>query len=243
MVRYHAEQLTPGPFAAILAGRLPTAEVLAALETHFGSTPPPAEQAPAPLPEPAAQHGRHHADLPGNLQCSLRIGHRALPRHHPDHHAIRFAALILGGYFGSRLMKAIREEKGYTYGIGAQWMALKEDGFFLIGTDVGNAYAEATLSEVRAQIERLQAEPVPAEELETARRYFLGRLTARHETPFQLADILRNQLVMGLPADEEARAFAAVEGITAEALQEAAQAHFHPDKLLEVVAGSLSESS
>jgi len=243
LVRYHAELLRPGPFAAIAAGRFATTELLAVLDEHFGAAPPPAADAPPPLPAPRDEAGRHHAELPGNLQCTLRVGHRGLPRQHPDHYAIRFATLLLGGYFGSRLMKAIREEKGYTYGIAAQWMALKEDGYFLIGADVGNEYVEATLSEIRGQMERLQAAPVPTAELETARRYFLGRLTARHETPFQLASILRTQLVMGLPPDEEARAFAAVEGMTAEAIQEAARAHLHPGQLLEVVAGSAAESA
>ena len=82
------------------------------------------------------------------VQSSIRLGKKIISRMQPDYPVLLLLNHILGGYFGSRLMKNIREEKGYTYGISSGWLSMKYDGLFVIQTDVGNEYINPTLSEI-----------------------------------------------------------------------------------------------
>ena len=104
---------------------------------------------------------------------------------------------ILGGYFGSRLMRNIREEKGYTYGIYSVAHSYLHEGVFYVSTEVGNAYAEATLQEIRFEMGRLQAEPIGTEELDLVRNYLLGNMMGSLDGPLKAMDVYRNLIISG----------------------------------------------
>jgi predicted Zn-dependent peptidase len=101
--------------------------------------------------------------LEGSLQTSIRYGKRFLTMSDPDFIPMQFLNEILGGYFGSRLMKNIREDKGFTYGIYSSTIALKEEGYFVIGTDVKKEDADQTIDEIHKEIDRLIHERVEKE--------------------------------------------------------------------------------
>lgn len=240
---FHRVYLSPGNAFIIVAGQYDTDAMLARLGQLFGTVPV-AEQQPRTVGLDAPhtpETGRHFIDMPGRPQSTLRVGFPVPNRQHPDFHLARFATLILGGYFGSRLMRNLREEKGYTYGASASWGAYRHGGYFLMGTDLSNEYALPALAEMRHELERMRTEPVPADELEIARNFWLGRLAARAETSFEAAEILRAYIANGLTVADDEAAFRAVEAATAEDILRVAQTHFHPDALLEVVAGGGSE--
>src|SRR5690606_40381915 len=109
---------------------------------------------------------RAHAEKQGSLQTSLRIGRKAISRTHPDFPALIFMNHILGGYFGSRLMKNIREDKGLTYGIHASIHIMARDSYLVIGTDVNKENAKVARSEVGKELDRLCSEEITSEELE-----------------------------------------------------------------------------
>lgn len=232
----HRNHFGPERLFALAAGRFNVADVLEPLNAFATARTQPAvygqfDQAPQP------QYGRQAVEMPRQMQASIRVGQLGFERSHPDLDAMRLVNMILGGYFGSRLMSNIREDKGYTYGIGSAWATHRQGGYLTIATDVGSDYVEDTFTQIRVEVDRMLQEPVPADELETARNYLLGRLISDLETPFQVADRLKYQWVYGLPDDEWSRMFAAIQALTSEDLLAAARKHLRPDEWVEVVAG------
>ncbi len=94
------------------------------------------------------------------VQSSIRMG-RVLPkRNHPDMPGLVVLNSVLGGYFGSRLMRNLREEKGYTYGISSFIVPMAELSVWIISTEVGVGYAESTVDEIFKEMSRLKKEPL-----------------------------------------------------------------------------------
>lgn len=145
-----------------------------------------------------------YKDLPGNnaqnkivlsgkgkVQDSIIIGRRLFNKQHPDYAAVILANTILGGYFGSRLMKVVREEKGYTYNIGSYMDILKYDGFYYISTDVAPENTQDTLHEIYRQIELLQRNKVSDSELMMVKNYILGNILNMLDGPFKVSNWIK----------------------------------------------------
>lgn len=221
----------------LVAGAVAADEVVALLEAKFGVLQRPEQTLSAtraPVPHPPAR--LHHA-MDGSVQCTLLVGHQGPPRATPDYYPLRLLSTVLGGYFGSRLMQHLREEKGYTYGIGGGFSGYRLGGYLGVRTDVGTAYLEPAIEAIRHEIGRLCTETMPVDELERARRYLLGRFIAGQETPFQQAGILKSLLVHGISLEAYRLGFAEVQQLSAEALRSLAEAYLHPDRLVVASAG------
>lgn len=237
--QYHTSHFYPGNFFITLVGNINPKKAISHLEQTFGRLPIQPALAAESLaeqiaPPPTPQRIYHHID---GLQSTLRIGHSAFSRKHPDYYGMQVLNTVLGGYFGSRLMQNIREEKGYTYGISSGWISLRHSGFFVIQTDVGNEYVEATLTECKQEIQRLQQDLIPANELDLVKNYLLGRSLSERETPFQISDLLRFSLVNQLSFSELDRRFEVIKEISGKDLRDLAQKYLQPDQLVEVVVG------
>ena len=115
------------------------------------------------------------------LQSSLKMGSFVMERHHPDFLKARVMVTLFGGYFGSRLMSNIREEKGYTYGIGAGIVSYPDSGILIISTEAANEYINPIITEVYREMDKLCNEPVPQEELEMVQNYMLRDLCRSYE--------------------------------------------------------------
>ena len=156
---------------------------------------------------------------------------------HPDTHALKLLVNVLGGYFGSRLMRNIREDKGLTYGIYAS-VAPREYGTSLvIGTDVKGESGDFAVSEIELELRRLQEEPIPAEELETVKNYLLGKFANELSTVFEQCDKYKNLIFLGLPADYYTQFVQQTEAADAETLQALAQQYLSVGDMQVVVAG------
>jgi zinc protease len=118
------------------------------------------------------------------LQSAVYAGCHLPDPMHEDYHNLNILNTVLGGYFGSRLMKSIREEKGYTYGVGSGIVSNKHASYLLIGTQVKAQYTEDTVNEINNQIIRLQTEFIPQEELELVKNYLTGNLLQGLDGPF-----------------------------------------------------------
>jgi len=172
-----------------------------------------------------------------SIQSSIRFGRRLFTRQHPDFFPMLVTNEVLGGYFGSRLMKNIREEKGFTYGISSNVVSFRRDGYFLIGTDVNRENTEQTLDEIRKEIRLLQTELVTSEELETVKNFMAGEFVGSLNTPFEIADRYKVILLDGLPADFLTTYIANLRMVTPEQILEAARQYLIDDSLQEVVVG------
>lgn len=124
----------------------------------------------------------------GSIQTAIRIGRILFNKNHEDFIDFNVLNTILGGYFGSRLMSSIREDKGYTYGIGSGVAQLIETGYFFISTEVGEEYREDTIAAIKHEIEQLQNELVPEEELSLVKNYITGQLLKNADGPFAQMD-------------------------------------------------------
>jgi len=145
---------------------------------------------------------------------------------------------IFGGYFGSRLMTNIREEKGYTYGIGSFVLILKQASYLVISTEVGNTYVEPTLSEIALEMRKLQTEPISENELETVKSYLLGEFLRDFDGPFALASSFKAINDFDLDYSFYDEALKVLRNITSAELMQLAQQYLNPEDFHTVVAGS-----
>lgn len=180
---------------------------------------------------------RNHFPVDGAVQTAIRMGKMMFPKSHPDYIGFQFLNTILGDYFGSRLMSNIREDKGYTYGIGSVIMELHNDGYFVIVTEVGKEVTDATLTEIQFELKRLQEEPVPAEELDLVRNYMLGQLLKSADGPYAMLDMYNSVDMYGIDLGFYDRAIAEIRAMQPERLQELAKTHLNWEDFLIVTAG------
>lgn len=181
---------------------------------------------------------RHHVEKVGGIQSAIRVGKFWVPKTHPDYHALSILVTILGGYFGSRLMTNIREEKGYTYGIGSFVLTLKQASYLVISTEVGNEYVEPTLAEIAAEMRRLQTEPITENELETVKSYLLGEFLRDFDGPFALAGSFKAINDFDLDYTFYDDALKVLRNITSDELMVLAKQYLTPEDFYTVVAGS-----
>jgi predicted Zn-dependent peptidase len=126
-------------------------------------------------------------ELKDSVQAAVYIGKTSISRKDPDYHSLSLLNLVYGGYFGSRLMKNIREEKGLTYGIYSYFQQYRHASAFIISTDTALEYYEQCLHEIYAEMDRLRQQPVDRKELGKARNYMLGRMLDQVDGPFKSA--------------------------------------------------------
>ena len=133
-----------------------------------------------------------YEEIEGSVQTSIRIGRLLFNQKHPDYLAFKVMNMILGGYFGSRLMQNIREDKGYTYGISSRNAAMKNGSYFVIGTDVKKEIYQDAVNEIYKEIERLKNEPVSETELENVKNYMSGNFLGSLSTAFAVMDKMQD---------------------------------------------------
>jgi zinc protease len=244
----HRTVLDPRRTAVIVGGDLTGLDVPRLVETalgSFGSGSPAGTAAgagdtgvAAPRVDSAVDHSMiRFYHRPGSVQTELRMGHVGLARRVPDFHAAQVMAAILGGLFNSRLQMNLREDKGYTYGIGAGFDMRRGAGPFSVRTAVQTAATVPSISESLAELRRIRETEVTAAELAAARDYLVGVFPLRFETPGAVVAALTGVFVHDLPDDELARYRQEVEAVTVAAIQKAAQDHIHPDRLAIVAVG------
>lgn len=171
------------------------------------------------------------------MQSAVKMGYTTITREHPDYLKLRVLMTVFGGYFGSRLMSNIREEKGYTYGISAGIMFYPDSGLLIVSTETDNEYVEPLIQEVYHEIDRLHQEVVPVEELSMVRNYMLGEMCRSYESAFSLSDAWIFIATSGLGDDYFSRSLQAVQEVTPAELQDLAQRYLCKEKLKEVIAG------
>lgn len=171
------------------------------------------------------------------VQSAIRVGRILFNKNHPDYLDFLVLNTILGDYFGSRLMSNIREDKGYTYGIGTMVAELNDIGYFMIATEVGSDVKEATLKEIKFEFDRLKTELVGAEELELVQNYMLGQLLKSADGPYAMTDLFISVELHGLDLEFYNKAIVSLNAITPSRIQELAIKYLDWDEMSIVTAG------
>lgn len=122
------------------------------------------------------------------VQSSIRIGSWSIAKSHPDFFGVSVFNTILGGYFGSRLIKNIREDKGHTYGISSSIVQIGPYNYWVIGADVQKAYAQEVIQEIYYEIDTLAHVTIEADELEVVRNYMIGQMLSGFSSSFDIMD-------------------------------------------------------
>ena len=172
---------------------------------------------------------------PGAVQDSIRMGRLLMDVNHPDYLPMRVLTAVLGGYFGSRLMKNVREEKGYTYHIGADLITNTPQVMFLVHCEAQGGKADEVIGEVHREMLRLQTELVSEEELRMVRNYMIGEICRNYESAFSLADAYIFMDHLGLPQAHLEQTVNAIRTTDATRLQQLAQCYLRPEMLHTVV--------
>lgn len=173
-----------------------------------------------------------------SLQSAIRVGRRLFTRKHPDFKKMYILSTLLGGYFGSRLMQNLREDKGYTYGVYAAMELMRHEGDFFIGVEVGNELTKPALKEIYHEFRRLRDEPVLDDELSMVKNYMLGAMLSALDGPFNAAEILKTIIVDDLSPDYFNDMEEVIQSITPQEIQELANKYLKEEDFYEVIVSS-----
>ena len=179
----------------------------------------------------------YFTEKPDALQSAIRMGLPMVNRSHPDFPALQVLNTVLGGYFGSRLMTNIREDKGYTYGIGSGISSLKHASAFFIATEVGADVCRNAVTEIEKEINLLKTELISEEELSLVRNYMLGSLLGSLENVFSHADKFKNVYFSGLTYEYYTRYAQVIKTTTAEELLKLANQYWDFNEFYKVIIG------
>lgn len=171
------------------------------------------------------------------VQSAIRIGRSFVNRTHADYRKMQVLNMVLGGYFGSRLMTNIREEKGLTYGIYSVVESYLGAGSFYIETEINNELVELGLKEIYSEIKKLRESPIGKSELDTVKNYMLGSFIRSVDGPFSLADRHKILIDYALPSDYYDEFIEIIQSIDSLALQELANTYLQEKDLNEIVVG------
>jgi zinc protease len=169
------------------------------------------------------------------VQGAIRIARPFPNRHHPDFIKSQVLNNLFGGFFGSRLMSNIREDKGYTYGIHSYFQNHVQQSAWMVSTEAGRDVCEATVKEVYNEMEELREELVDEDELSLVRNYMMGSILGDLDGPFQIIARWKNYILNGLTEDYFYTSINTIKSITAEEIKELAEKYLKPEDFYELV--------
>jgi predicted Zn-dependent peptidase len=172
---------------------------------------------------------------PDGVQAAIRIARPFPTRKHPDFPKVQVLNAVFGGFFGSRLMNNIREDKGYTYGIYSFLVNHIHAGAWMISTEAGRHVAEATVNEVYYEMQQLREKAVEADELLLVKNYLIGTLLGDLDGPFQIIGRWKNLILNGLDETFFYHSVNTIKNITADELKQMAEIYLNPADFYELV--------
>lgn len=235
---FFAARYRPAGATLIIAGDISPDEAERLATATFGSWTGDAP-APAIILDTARRTSRavHIVAKSDAPQSELRIGHRGLPRTHPDYFDVVVMNALLGGLFSSRINLNLREAHAYTYGAFSDYEWRRQAGPFAVSTAVKTDVTDAAVREVLHEIDRMRESPVSADELSLATSYLDGVFPIRFETTAAIASALATLVVHHLPDDYYDTYRARIRGVTSDRVLAAARQHIDPAALQVVVVG------
>lgn len=243
---YYFSHLSTTTIRIYLSGRI-DAPIINTIESTFGSINLDGNSkilSDDPTFTPVKPGSTVRIDRRGALQSAIAAGVPTIGRNHPDYEKLRLAIVFLGGYFGSRLMLNIREDKGYTYGIGASLTGYRNNGFIKIATECDNLYVDAVINEIAIEMKRMHDPSTYSKtELDRCRSFMATTLCSQLDSPFAVMDYHQNIDLIGTPYDYFNRQQDSLKNMTPESLAETAVKYLDPDKLCIAIAGQTEEKS
>ena len=233
---FYKQYYLNGSCKIFVAGKMPIGYE-SMLNKAFGTLPLHAD-APVVVEHPivtAAQKKVEIINDENGVQGAIRMARPFPNRHHPDFQKAHVLNTLFGGFFGSRLMSNIREDKGYTYGIHSYFQNHVHASAWMISTEAGRDVCAATITEVLKEMELLRNELVDMEELNLVRNYMIGSLLGDLDGPFQLIGRWKNYVLNGLDENYFYKSIETIKSVTPQELQILANTYLQPDDFYELV--------
>lgn len=240
---FHAKYYRPNNAILAVVGDITMKELMPKVEKAFGDWQKGDVPAVTIAPAPAQSESHIYLiDRPGSVQTVLQLGTLGIERTSPDYFAVLLADRVLGGGPSGRLFLNLREDKGYTYGAYSQFGGSKYRGTWTSSSEVRTDVTEGAMKEFMYELNRLRDEPVPAEELDNAKRAIIGSFALSLEQPQALLQNIITQKIYNLPADYWDTYPQKVSAITAADVQRVAKQYIDMNHLQVVAVGDASKA-
>lgn len=236
LITFYNRFYKEGNCIIFIAGKLP-AGYEKILNENFGQLP--LNKQVLPLIEhpftPATQKKYRISNDASGVQGAVRLASDFPNRHHPDFVRTQVLNNLFGGFFGSRLMSNIREDKGYTYGIHSYLKNHIQQSAFMVSTEAGKDVCEATISEIYKEMKDLRDELVDDEELLLVKNYMIGGVLGDLDGPFHIIARWKNIVLNGLEDDYFYQSIKTIKEVSAEDLKDLANKYLVPERFYELV--------
>ncbi len=225
-----------GQCVIFVSGKLP-GNIEEQLNTTFGdlSLKPFNNDLSPNIQAPAAEKKYSIENDANGVQGAIRIARPFPNRHHPDFMKVSVLNTVFGGFFGSRLMSNIREDKGYTYGIHSYVQNHIYQTAWMISTEAGKDVCEATIEEIYKEMKLLREDLVDDEELLLVRNYLIGTILGDLDGPFQIMGRWKNLVLNNLNGDYFYKSIETIKNISAEELRDLSKKYLNPEDFYEIV--------
>ncbi len=234
LLEFYKKYYQQGKLILFVAGKLPS-DLAPLLNQHFGDLPNATNEIKKIVSESTSEKKFRITNDAEGVQGSIRIARPFPNRHHPDFLRVQVLNSLFGGFFGSRLMSNIREDKGYTYGIHSYLHNHIHESAWMVSTEAGKDVCEATIAEIYKEMKELREELVDAEELSLVRNYMMGGLLGDLDGPFQIIARWKNIILNNLTEQYFYDSINTIKTIKAEEIQALAQKYLNPDDFYELV--------
>ena len=234
LVEFYKKYYLQGKLIIFTAGKLP-ANLEELLNKNFGDLSNNGAEVKNYSAKPAKEKKQRIINDPNGVQGAIRIARPFPNRHHPDFLKVQVLNSLLGGFFGSRLMSNIREDKGYTYGIHSFIQNHIQQTAWMISTEAGRDVCEATIKEVYFEMKKLRDELVDEEELLLVRNYMMGGILGDLDGPFQIIARWKNIILNNLDEKYFYDSINTIKKVTAEELKQLAEKYLQAEDFYELV--------
>ncbi len=240
LVQHYQRCFNSSNCAIVISGKVDD-KVIASLNRHIGQAIRTGDRQPSAFQRQPSPERKVRINHPDTVQMAIRLGRDMFNRKHPDYPGMYVLNTVLGGYFGSRLMENIREDKGYTYNIYTVLDTMTYDGCFYVGTEVGNEFARQTLEEIYREMEILRREPIGEEEFVMVHNYIMGGFLNMLDGPFNVSEIVKTIVSEELPMSYFNDLVKTIQAITPDDLLVLAQRYLNPNDYWEVIVGATTQ--
>jgi predicted Zn-dependent peptidase len=234
LLKFYQQYYLNGKLIIFVAGKLP-ANIFSVLNKNFGDLKNQPVNPSSISIQPADEKKYRVINDPNGVQGAVRLGTPFPNRRHPDFLKTQVLNNLFGGFFGSRLMSNIREDKGYTYGIHSYLQNHMQETAWIISTEAGRDVCEPTIVEVYKEMETLRNELVDDEELLLVRNYMMGSLLGDLDGPFHIINRWKNIILNGFDESYFYKSIDTIKTVSAKELQELANKYLVPEKFYELV--------
>ena len=235
--QFYAARFQPQYCTAIISGRV-NDETLKLIEEYFGKDLI-SDKKIASLPtEISPLAGNEFYEFKTDaVQSAIRIGKRFINRRNSDYHKVKVMNMIFGGYFGSRLMSNLREDKGYCYGVYSSIASFVNDAYLCIAAEVNADSTADAVTQINNELNLLCTEKVSAEELKLVKNYIMGTILSDTDGPFNVSEIVKHLVVYDLELNEFQKGITEMMSTTSDDILQLANKYFVPTTMNEVIVG------